>query len=137
MANKRQRRQPPAQLPLYVQQAKLLDAPVRVTPTTQPQQTARAPLRQEQFDSYDAQHPEVYRAVRRHALAMLRRHQRIAVTAILSLVRAEVRGGISNSFAPYYARKLRAEDVRLAEVIICKPLQTSAPDTYVAQDGAA
>ena len=94
--------------------------------------------RQEQFREFDERHPDVYRAFRRYASLFLRQERPVAAVAILSLVRARARGGdptqwrfrVTNTFAPYYARKLIAEDARYAQVIKLRPLRTSAVDWY-------
>lgn len=91
------------------------------------QRPARYPTRAAQFTAFDAAHPEVFRAFLREARRFLRQRRQMSAVGILSLIRPSVGRGITNSFAPYYARKAIDTDPRLDQVLKLRPLQTDAP----------
>lgn len=71
---------------------------------------------QEQFESFDLAHPEVYELFVAFAKAVRSRRSRYSADAILHRIRWEVALGhlttpkINNNFASRYARKLMSED---------------------------
>jgi hypothetical protein len=85
--------------------------------------TLFAPTIQDEFERFDRDHPEVYRAFKWKASQLLAAgHRRYSADAIMHAVRveadvnAERAGGfkINNNYVSRYARKLADEDPRFA-----------------------
>lgn len=90
--------------------------------------------RQAEFDAYDRAHPEVYRAF----CLMAWRHlsggaYRLSAVPLLEDIRRSRHGGtvkedgykVTNTWAPYYARKIIAEHPIFAGYFTLKPLRAA------------